>query len=240
MPELGRIFSVYAAGMAGGEDSRGGGGGGYSPPGSVVLFGPRIPGEGQRPLLEHSVLNAAVNCRPVAGLPFGPDHDITLSNGPHDVGIVDRISDGLVPLPAVDVGRVAWSPKDGRLPTSDENSDVCIALGFKRWNTDGDVEDQYETFNGMPVYYGGDLYDSEDSDWDDLYALASAAYVEDYSFDFPDRMYLMVHRNSRIPDSVDVRHECPMDAAPMYQTVSCATNNEWDMSDNDSCVAGLG
>ena len=37
--------------------------------------------------------------------------------------------------------------------------------------------------NGMPVYYGGDLYDSEDSDWDDPYALASAAYIEDYNFD---------------------------------------------------------
>ena len=28
---------------------------------------------------------------------------------------------------------------------------------------DMDVEYQYETFNGLPVYYGGDLYDSEDS-----------------------------------------------------------------------------
>ena len=41
----------------------------------------------------------------------------------------------------------------------------------------------------MPVYYGGDLYDSEDSDWDDPYALASAAYLEDYNFDIPEGMY---------------------------------------------------
>ena len=27
-----------------------------------------------------------------------------------------------------------------------------------------DVEYQYETFNGLPVYYGGDMYDSEDSE----------------------------------------------------------------------------
>ena len=52
---------------------------------------------------------------------------------------------------------------------------ICITMGFQRWNMDCDVEYQYETFNGMPVYYGGDLYDSEDSDWDDPYALASAA-----------------------------------------------------------------
>ena len=27
-----------------------------------------------------------------------------------------------------------------------------------------DVEYDYETFNGLPVYYGGDLYDTEDTD----------------------------------------------------------------------------
>ena len=70
---------------------------------------------------------------------------------------------------------------------------------------EGDVLDQYETFNGMPVYYGGDMHDSEDSDWDDAYAIASAAYVED--FDVPEGMDLMVHRHSRDPDSSDVRAE---------------------------------
>ena len=53
----------------------------------------------------------------------------------------------------------------------------------------------------MPVYYGGDLYDSEDSDWDNPYALASTAYIEDYNFDVPEGMDLMVHRHSRDPDS---------------------------------------
>ena len=110
-------------------------------------------------------------------------------------------------------------------------------MGFQRWNTDGDVEDQYETFNGMPVYYGGDLYDSEDSDWDDPYALASAAYVEDYNFHVPEGMDLMVHRHSRIPDSLDVRQDCQMDVAPVYQTVSNATEDQWDTSDNDSLTA---
>ena len=57
----------------------------------------------------------------------------------------------------------------------------------------GDILDQFETFNGMPVHYGGDLYDSEDSDLDDPYAIASAAYVEDYNFDVPEGMDLMVY-----------------------------------------------
>ena len=69
----------------------------------------------------------------------------------------------------------------------DVNTDGNITTGFDSWNTEGEVLDQYEMFNGMPVYYGGDLYDLEDSDWDDPYAIASAAYVEDYTFDVPER-----------------------------------------------------
>ena len=105
---------------------------------------------------------------------------------------------------------------------------------FQCWNMDGDIEDQYETFDGMPVYYGGDLYDSEDSDWDDPYALASAAYVEDYNVDVPEGMDLMIHRHNRFLESLDVRQDCQMFVAPVCQTVSHATMDEWNMSDNDS------
>ena len=70
-------------------------------------------------------------------------------------------------------------------------------------------------FHGMPVYYGGDMYDSEASDWDDPYALASVAYVEDYNFDVLEGMDLMVHRQSRIPDSSDVQQDCQTDVAPV-------------------------
>ena len=101
-----------------------------------------------------------------------------------------------------DGARVALSPADGRLCAGDGNTDGNITTGFQCWNTKRDAQDQYETFNGMPVYYGGDLYDSEDSDWDDPYALASVAYVEDYNFDVPDGVDLMVHRHSRDPDSL--------------------------------------
>ena len=72
----------------------------------------------------------------------------------------------LVPLPAENVGRVALSPTDVWLRAGDVNTDGNITTGLQCWNTAGDVLDQYETFNGMPVYYGGDMYDLEDSDWD--------------------------------------------------------------------------
>ena len=49
-------------------------------------------------------------------------------------------------------------------------SDAEISLdqvrseGLRQWNMDMDIEYQYETFNGLPVYYGGDMYDSEDTE----------------------------------------------------------------------------
>ena len=184
--------------------------------------------------LEHSVPNAALNSRSIEGAPvlhsskcsvlqmglakglmtedggrpFGPDRNLTLSYGPHVTGIVDRVLGRLVPLRAEDVGRVTLSPADGRLRAGDWNTDGNITTGFQCCNTEGDVQDQYETFNGMPVYYGGDLYDSEDSDWNDPYAFASAAYVEDYNFDVPEGMDLMVHRHNRNPDRLDALQDC--------------------------------
>ena len=32
--------------------------------------------------------------------------------------------------------------------------DVNTTAGLESWHTEGDVLDQYETFNDMPVYYG--------------------------------------------------------------------------------------
>ena len=154
----------------------------------MSLDGGLMKGISQLEPLEDSVPNAALNSQPIEGAPFlhsskcsvlqmglakglmtedggpplGPDRNLTLSNGPHVTGIVDRVLSRLVPLPAEDVGRETLSPADGRLRAGDGNTDGNIMTGFQCWNTEGDV--QYETFNVMPVYYGGDLYDSEDSD----------------------------------------------------------------------------
>ena len=112
---------------------------------------------------------------------------------------------------------------------------MCIAdihtEGFQCWNTDRDILEQYETFNGLPVYYGGDMYDSEDSEWDDPYALASAAYMEDYNFDVPEGM---VHRRSRIRDGSEAQQGDHTDMVPVCHTVSCVTRNGWDVFNDDS------
>ena len=168
------------------------------------------------------------------GPELGPDRKLTFSAMPHEMRNDDLVLGAAVPLPAENVGRVTLSPAEVRLGAGDVYNDDNSTVGLQCWNTEGDVLDQYETFNGMPVYYGGDMYDSEDSDWDDPYALASAAYVEDYNFDVPEGMDLMVHRHSRDPDSLNVQRDCHTDVAPVCQTVSCVARDEWDMFDDDS------
>ena len=66
-----------------------------------------------------------------------------------------------------------------------------------------DIEYQYETFNGLPVYYGGNMYDLEDSE-DDPLERARTAYVEDYNFDVPEGMELMAY-NRRVRMAVMLR-----------------------------------
>ena len=91
------------------------------------------------------------------GPPFAPDRKLTLPDVPHTTRNDDLVLRKLGPLPAGDVGRVALSPTDVWLHAGDVNTDGNITTGFQYWNKEGDVLDQYETFNGMPVYYGGDI-----------------------------------------------------------------------------------
>ena len=51
---------------------------------------------------------------------------------------------------------------------------------------------QCEIIDGMTVYCGGDLCDSDESDWEDPHDIASAEYVDQYNFDVPEGMDLMV------------------------------------------------
>ena len=74
--------------------------------------------------LEHSILDAAVTCRRVVGAPVWPPLQCSImtmglvrelrTDGPYATGIVDRISDGPVPLPAMDGGLVVsrWTASD--------------------------------------------------------------------------------------------------------------------------------
>ena len=96
-----------------------------------------------------------------------------------------------------------------------------------------DIEYQYETLNGLRVYYGGDMYDSEDSEEDDPLERARAAYVEDYNFDVPEGMELMAY-NRRLTIGGEARSVDTVDIVPMCQTVSYVTHIEPDESSDTS------
>ena len=96
-----------------------------------------------------------------------------------------------------------------------------------------DVEYQYETFNGLPVYYGGDMYDSEDSEEYDPPEMARAVCVEDYNFDVPEGMELMTYTRCR-PDGGEARIVGGVDMVPMCRNVSCVTRSEPDVSSDTS------
>ena len=62
--------------------------------------------------------------------------------------------------------------------------------------------------DGMTVYYyGGNLCDSDESDWEDPYDIASPQYVDDYNFDVPEGMDLMVFERGRGPSGSEMLDE---------------------------------
>ena len=61
-----------------------------------------------------------------------------------------------------------------------------IQLHEANRNAEWDICDEFETIDGMHVYCGGDLCDSDESDWEDLYDIAYAEEVEMYNLDVLD------------------------------------------------------
>ena len=88
----------------------------------------------------------------------------------------------------------------------------------------------------MPVYYGGDLCDSDESDWDDPYDIACVEYVEQYNFDAIEGMELNVFERCKRPDkSAMVGSEW---TGPKYvrQTSSSYPRCELDMVGVESLI----
>ena len=70
-------------------------------------------------------------------------------------------------LPIRSTGRISddsvrsliLSPEQDSLCVKEMSLAEVSSEGLRQWNMDIDVEYQYETFDGLPVYYGGDMYD---------------------------------------------------------------------------------
>ena len=113
------------------------------------------------------------------------------------------------------------SPEQDSLCEKEMSLAEVSSEGLRQWNMDMDVEYQYDTFNGLPVYYGGDMYDSEDAE-DDPLERAHAANVEDYNFDVLEGMELMAYRRRR-PDGGEAQNVDTVDMVPMCRTVAGVT-----------------
>ena len=85
------------------------------------------------------------------------------------------------------------------------NPAVVAAVGLMTRPTENDVTSdcadeceawesgyQREIIDGVTVYYGGDLCDSEESDWEDPDDVARREYVDQYNFDLLEGMEPMV------------------------------------------------
>ena len=124
---------------------------------------------------------------------------------------------------AVSINGLILPPEEDCLSGKEMSLEDVSSEGLRQWNMD--VEYQYETFNGLPVYYGGDMYDSED----DPLERARTAYAEDYNFDVPEGMELMAY-NQRRPDGGEAWSMDTVDMVPMCRTVSCVTRIARDES----------
>ena len=141
--------------------------------------------------LEHSVLDMEMrndNLDSSNELQFGSDL------GQFSLGLEDAIrrevlkSRSMGRVSACDVNDLLLSPENACLGDKEMSLDEVRLEGLRQWNMDMDVEYQYETSNGLPVYHSGDMYDSEDSEEYDPLEMACSAYVEDYNFDVPEGM----------------------------------------------------
>ena len=122
------------------------------------------------------------------------------------------------------------SPENAWLGDKDMSLDEVRSEGLWQWNMDMDVEYQYEKFNGLPVYYGGDMCDSEDSEEYDPLEMARAA---NYDFDVPEGMEFMTYTRRRL-DGGEARIVGGVEMVPMCQSVSCVTRSEPDVSSDTS------
>ena len=72
-----------------------------------------------------------------------------------------------------------------------------IQLHRANMNAEWDIRDEFETIDGMPVDHGGDLCDSDKSDWEDP---CDIAYAEEVDLDALDGIKLKVFERLKRPD----------------------------------------
>ena len=178
------------------------------PPGGTLLPGEEGPGLGPSVPTDDLVSVAAVPLpagrdpivarSPVEGLVCDCD-DVTEENIAVHGGWSDPDFVG-TPVMVAMVGMDALPMRNA--------APLDCADGGTAWIADNGY--RCETIDGMTVYYGSDLCDSDELDWDDPYDIASEEYVDQYNSDMPEGMDRMVFEGGRGPYGSDmlVWHMC--------------------------------
>ena len=104
-----------------------------------------------------------------------------------------------------------------------------------------DIRNEFETIDGMPVYYGGELCDSDGSEWDDPWDLAYAEYVDQCNFDAPEGMELKVFERLMTVDDQAMmvsevpgpRHVSPTGVVRHWKRIWWIRNRRWTFSLRD-------
>ena len=95
------------------------------------------------------------------------------------------------------------------------------------------ADNQCEIIDGMTVDYGGNLCDSDESDWDDPYDIASEQYVDQYNFDVPEGMDLMVFERGGVPSGSEMLDDEVTGLALVCQTTLSDPQGKLDTVDID-------
>ena len=112
-----------------------------------------------------------------------------------------------------------FSPEHANLSDAGIFLDQVRSEGLWQWNMVMDVEYHYEIFNRLPVYYGGDMYDTEDTD--------------EFDPDVQERMDFLNYTHSR-PDGGETRGVDTVDMVYMCRTVSGDKPGAQDKPDRSS------
>ena len=187
------------------------------PPGGTLLPGEEGPG---------SCPSAPIDdLEPVAAVPLPAVRDPMVAHSPVE-GLVRECDDvteesitvhggwsdpEVVGTPAV----VAMVGMDA-LPIRNDAAFDC-GDGGTSWIADNGY--QCEVIDGMTVYYGGNLCDSDKLDWDDPYDIASAQYEDQYNFDVPEGMDLMVFERGGGPSGSEMLDDEGTGLALVCQTI---------------------
>ena len=137
---------------------------------------------------------------PAVWTEFSDRRDPVITQLPVEVPVRDKRYVGDMDI-TVDICRVVPEVIDSRAVVAMVGLDTVRMGEETLMDCDGEcaewhIRNEFETVDGMPLYSGGDLHDSDELDWEDPYNIAYTEYVERYNLDALEGFELKVFERS--------------------------------------------